>query len=78
VKGFGTGRGFYARHRLDVLPKDIFFGVGSCCRPWRRDRLESEVLGLCSIKDDGLVCHSVRSGWDLWLGVRGSGPGGSV
>jgi glycerol-3-phosphate dehydrogenase len=46
VKGFGVGRGLglYARHRLDLWPRDIFFGVRSCCRPWRRDRLESEVL----------------------------------
>jgi perosamine synthetase len=80
VKGFGVGRGLglYARHRLDLWPRDIFFGVRSCCRPWRRDRLESEVLGLCSIEDDGLVCYSVRSGWDLWLGARGLRAGDEV
>jgi hypothetical protein len=80
VKGFGVGRGLglYARHRLDLWPRDVFFGVRSCCRPWRRDRLESEVLGLCSIEDDGLVCYSVRSGWDLWLGARGLRAGDEV
>ncbi len=56
------GRDFYARHMLGLSPRDISFGVGSCCRPWRRERLEAEVLGLCSAGDDGLVCYSVRSG----------------
>ena len=67
--GVGTGLGLYARHRLDLTPRDIFFGVLTCCQLWRRDLLESEALGLCSIEVDGLVCYSVRSGWDLWLGV---------
>ena len=71
-------RGVYARHRLDLSPGDIFFGVGSCFLPWRRGRLESEVLGLCSIKDSGLVCHSVRSGWDLWLGAQDFRAGDEV
>ena len=71
-------RGVYARHRLDLSPGDISFGVGSCFLPWRRGRLESEVLGLCSIKDSGLVCHSVRSGWDLWLGAQGFRAGEEV
>jgi perosamine synthetase len=70
VRRFGVGRGVYARHRLDISSVDILFGVGSSFLPWRRGRLETEVLGLCSMKDDGLVCHSVRSGWDLWLGTQ--------
>jgi perosamine synthetase len=32
--------------------------------------LEGEVLRLCSLKEE-LVCFSVRSGWDLWLGAQG-------
>ena len=80
MKGFGVGTGFglYARHRLDLSTKDIFFGVLACCQPWRRDLLELEVLGLCSIEGDGLVCYSVRSGWDLWLGVLGLRAGDEV
>ena len=80
MKGFGVrrGPGLYARHSLDLSLKDILFGALSCWQPWRRDRLESEVLGLCSIEDDGLVCYSVRSGWDLWLGVRGLRAGDEV
>ena len=67
MRRLGVSRGVYARHRLDLSPGDISFGVGCCFVPWRRGRLESEVLAQCSIEDNGLVCHSVRSGWDLWL-----------
>ena len=74
----GSRCGVYVRHRLDLSPGDIFFGLGSCFLPWRRGRLESEVLGLCSANDDGLVCHSVRGGWDLWLGVQGFRPGDEI
>ena len=70
MKRSGVGWGIYVRHRLDLSVGDILFGVGSSFVPWRRGRLESEVLGLCSMQDDGMVCHSVRSGWDLWLGVQ--------
>jgi perosamine synthetase len=78
VKGFGVGCGFYARHRLDLLPGDIFFGLRSCLWPWRRDRLEADVLSLCALEGEGLVCYSVRSGWDLWLGARGFRAGDEV
>jgi hypothetical protein len=78
VIGMGKGHLFYARHRLDLSSGDSLFGVGSCCRPWRRDRLEAEVLGSCSSGDGGLVCYSVRSGWDLWLGARGLRGGDEV
>jgi perosamine synthetase len=60
----------YARHRLDLSVEDILFGVLSCVRPGRRERLEAEVMGLCSANNEGLVCYSVRSGWELWLGVQ--------
>jgi perosamine synthetase len=78
VKRFGVGRSVYARHRLDLSPGDILFGVGSTFLAWRRGWLESEVLGLCSIRDNGLVCHSVRSGWDLWLGAQDFRAGDEV
>jgi perosamine synthetase len=70
VRMLGVRRGVYARHRLDLSPGDICFGVGCCFVPWRPGRLESEVLAQCSIEDNGLVCLSVRSGWDLWLGAQ--------
>jgi perosamine synthetase len=78
VARFGVGRGVYARHRLDLSPGDIFFGFCSTFLPSRRGRLESEVLGLCRLADGGLVCHSVRSGWDLWLGLQGFRAGDEV
>jgi perosamine synthetase len=78
VTKFGVRRGVYARHRLDLSSGDILFGVGYSFLPWRRGRLESEVLGLCSMNDDGLVCHSVRSGWDLWLGAQDFRAGDEV
>ena len=76
--GGGKWRGIYARHRLDLSVEDISFGVLSCGRPWRRERLEAEVLRRCSVEDEGLVCLSVRSGWDLWLGAQGLRPGDEV
>lgn len=71
-------RGIYARHRLDLSVVDILFGVLSCGRLWGRERLESEILGLCSPEDEGLVCLSVRSGWDLWLCALGLRAGDEV
>ena len=47
------------------------FGGLACGWLWRRDRLEAEVLGFCSVGDEALVCYSVRSGWDLWLRAQG-------
>ena len=74
----GGWSGVYARHRLDLSLEEISFGVLSCVRPWRRERLEAEVLRRCSVEDEGLVCFSVRSGWDLWLGAQGLRAGDEV
>ena len=74
----GMGRGMYARHRLDLSAGDVLFGVLSCGRFWRRERLEAEISSLCSLGDEGLVCLSVRSGWDLWLAARGLRVGDEV
>src|SRR5215208_2282291 len=75
--GVGVWRGMYARHRLDLSVGDILFGLVSCGRHWRREWLEGEVLRLCSL-EEGLVCFSVRSGWDLWLGTQGLRAGDEV
>ncbi|MBA2714841.1 MAG: DegT/DnrJ/EryC1/StrS family aminotransferase [Rubrobacteraceae bacterium] len=79
-RGFWAGVGFrvHARHRLDLPVKDILFGLLSCVRPWRRERLEAEILGLCSAENEGLVCFSVRSGWNLWLAAKGLRAGDEV
>src|SRR5215210_4283075 len=68
----------YARHRLDISVADISLGVLSCGRQLRRKKLEVEVLRLCSLEEEGLVCFSVRSGWDLWLGAQGLRAGDEV
>jgi perosamine synthetase len=76
--GAGVWRGVYARHRLDLSVEDMSFGVLSCVRHWRRERLEAEVLRRCTVEGEGLVCFSVRSGWDLWLGAQGLQAGDEV
>jgi dTDP-4-amino-4,6-dideoxygalactose transaminase len=68
----------YARHRLDLSLADVAFGLLACALPGRGRGLEPEILRLCSLEDDGLVCFSVRSGWDLWLGSLGLRPGDEV
>src|SRR5215207_8632335 len=84
--GFGTGGpagmgglgGIYARHRLDLSAGEVVFGDLACGRMWERERLETEISNLCSLGDEGLVCFSVRSGWDLWLEAQGLRPGDEV
>ena len=78
LAGTGGWGGVYVRHRLDLSSGDISFGVLACGRMWGRERLEKEISELCSLGDEGLVCLSVRSGWDLWLGARGLRAGDEV
>ncbi|CAN5838156.1 hypothetical protein BH18ACT11_BH18ACT11_03570 [soil metagenome] len=79
-KGFGAGMGLgvHARHRLDLPVKDILFGILSCGLRGRREWLGTEILGLCAAQNEGLVCYSVRSGWDLWLGAKDLRAGDEV
>src|ERR687897_1811816 len=76
--GVAVWRSMYARHRLDISVADISLGFLSCCLQLRRKKLEVEVLRLCSLEEEGLVCLSVRSGWDLWLGAQGLRAGDEV
>src|ERR671911_1668278 len=78
LAGVGGWRGMYARHRLDISVEDIAFGVLWYSRRLKREKLEGEVLRLCSLEEEGLVCFSVRSGWDLWLGAQGLWAGDEV
>jgi hypothetical protein len=68
----------YVRHRLDLSVGDIFFGVFSCGRRLRSEKLEASVIRVCSLEEEGLVCFSVRSGWDLWLCAQGLRAGDEV
>jgi perosamine synthetase len=76
--GVAVWRGIYARHRLDISVADISCGVLSCGWQVRREKLEVEILRLCALEEEGLICFSVRSGWDLWLGAQGLGAGDEV
>src|SRR5215207_7755040 len=76
--GMGGWGGVYARHRLDLSSGAIWYGVLACGRMWERERLETEISDLCSLGDAGLVCLSVRSGWDLWLEAQGLKAGDEV
>ena len=74
----GKLRGVYARHRLDISVGEILFGLHSCGRRLRREKLEARVLQVCTLEEEGLVCFSVRSGWDLWLCAQGLRAGDEV
>jgi dTDP-4-amino-4,6-dideoxygalactose transaminase len=63
---------------LDISVEDISFGVLSCGWQLRREKLEAEVMRRCALEEEGLVCLSVRSGWDLWLGAQGLRAGDEV
>jgi perosamine synthetase len=76
--GSNGWRGMYVRHRLDLSVGDIFFGLLSCGRRLRSEKLEASVLRVCSLEEEGLVCFSVRSGWDLWLCAQGLRAGDEV
>jgi perosamine synthetase len=64
----GDRRGLYVRHRLDLSVTDILSGIAYCSGLWGGDL---EVLRCCSLEHEGILCLSVRSGWDLWLRANG-------
>ncbi|MGH3145980.1 MAG: aminotransferase class V-fold PLP-dependent enzyme [Rubrobacter sp.] len=78
----GWLQGLYARHRLDLSVADVAFGLLACVWQGRgaevESGIESEIVRLCSLGDEGLICSSVRSGWDLWLAALGLQPGDEV
>lgn len=45
---------------------------------WRRDLLSARVLRACGVESDGLVCLSVRTGWDLYLWASGWREGDEI
>ena len=68
----------YPRHRLDISVRDLLYGLSACLWAFRRGRLAGEVVRAFSPGGGVLVCFSVRSGFDLLLGVLGESPGGEV
>lgn len=59
----------YSRHRIDISVHDLLYGLLACFRTWRYREVENDVMRACSLGDDGLICFSVRSGFDLLLRV---------
>lgn len=65
----------FIRHRLDITVRDLLFGLGACIRPESREdtargparATDWDVLRACSSGESGLVCLSVRTGFDLLL-----------
>ena len=68
----------FPRHRLDVGAADLWFGLRSLVGRPDPDRAETELLQTAGIADRGLVALSVRSAWDLLLGVLDWPPGTEV
>ena len=68
----------FPRHRLDIGAADLLFGLRSLVSPPDPDRAETELLQTAGIGDRGLVALSVRSTWDLLLGVLDWPPGTEV
>lgn len=67
----------YARHRFDISVRDILFGFRALVTARRSGEMEDHILRSCSL-EDGLVCYSVRSGFDLLLGALGLPAGSEV
>ena len=68
----------YARHRLDLSLGDVACGVLACFGVWGRRRLERRALRVCGLEGNGMVCLSVRTGWDLYLRALGLERGDEV
>lgn len=68
----------FPRHRLDIDAADLRFGLRHTLGRADPDRAEAELLATAGIAGRGLVCLSVRSAWDLVLGVLDWPPGSEV
>ena len=53
-------------------------GMVACVAAWGRRRLGCRVLRVCGVEGDGMVCLSVRTGWDLYLRALGLEAGDEV
>lgn len=71
-------RSVHPRHRLDISWWDLLWGLAACCGTWRRGLFASRVLRACEAEEDGMVCLSVRTGWDLYLQASGMRSGDEI
>lgn len=65
------------RHRLDISRGDFFFALGAAIFARQQGR-DARVLRSWAGGDDGMVCLSVRSGFDLLLQALALDPGDEV
>jgi perosamine synthetase len=65
------------RGRLDIGWADLVAAGLYCLRPGRREAMQRRVESL-SVGKDGMVCLSVRSGFDLFLTVMDYPPGSEI
>ena len=75
---FARAFAVHPRLRLDASVADILYGLGACAWARNERRLAGEVLRACSLEGNGLVCLSVRSGFDLLLGTLGLPEGSEI
>ena len=66
----------YPRLRLDITTRDLLYGLSCCVGVWSARECARRIGQALSAPEESLVCLSVRSGFDLLLGVL-SLPGGS-
>ena len=68
----------FPRHRLDIGAADLWYGLRATVARTDPDRAEADLLRSAGIEGRGLVALSVRSAWDLLLGVLDWPPGSEV
>jgi perosamine synthetase len=56
----------YPRHHLDLTVGHLLYAAFACCSPADSDRLARFIL-VHGGRADGIVCFSVRSGFELLL-----------
>ncbi|HEX6679387.1 MAG TPA: DegT/DnrJ/EryC1/StrS family aminotransferase [Gaiellaceae bacterium] len=67
----------YPRHHLDLTVGHLLYAALACCRRADSDRLGRSILAH-GARADGIVCFSVRSGFELLLDALQLRPGSEV
>jgi len=68
----------FPRHRLDIGATDLWFALRATFGRTDPAQAAAELLRTAGLERCGLVCLSVRSAWDLLLGVLDWPPGSEV